>query len=156
MLSKYSYFSELICKRQVSVSILRDRFSFNSNEAELSEYLAMSYSNYLHPKKLPNPHLQSQATDFTFVRVLLMAIFYFFSPLSRKYTANLNEVPFDIDHFSGSVRTSKLLDYETMRKEYVLHIRVSPFSVNQFTRSPLTIHSCRHPTGVNPTDVRPR
>ncbi|CRK90602.1 CLUMA_CG004304, isoform A [Clunio marinus] len=39
--------------------------------------------------------------------------------------ANLNEVPFDIDHFSGSVRTSKLLDYETMRREYVLHIRAS-------------------------------
>lgn len=37
--------------------------------------------------------------------------------------ANLNEVPFDIDHFSGTVRTSKLLDYETMRREYVLHIR---------------------------------
>lgn len=34
-------------------------------------------------------------------------------------------MPFDIDHFSGSVRTSKLLDYETMRREYVLHIRAS-------------------------------
>ncbi|EAA03233.5 AGAP011529-PA, partial [Anopheles gambiae str. PEST] len=34
--------------------------------------------------------------------------------------ANLNDVPFDIDHFSGTVRTSKLLDYESMRREYVL------------------------------------
>lgn len=43
----------------------------------------------------------------------------------QHHTANLNEVPFDIDHFSGTVRTSKLLDFETMRKEYVLHIRAS-------------------------------
>lgn len=34
-------------------------------------------------------------------------------------------MPFDIDHFTGTVRTSKLLDYETMRREYVLHIRAS-------------------------------
>lgn len=39
--------------------------------------------------------------------------------------ANLNEVPFDIDHFTGTVRTSKLIDYETMRREYVLKIRAS-------------------------------
>lgn len=45
--------------------------------------------------------------------------------LSNLFTANLNEVPFDIDHFSGTVRTTKLLDYETMRREYVLHIRAS-------------------------------
>lgn len=53
-------------------------------------------------------------------------ISYSFVSLSLfHFTANLNEVPFDIDHFSGSVRTSKLLDYETMRREYVLHIRAS-------------------------------
>lgn len=39
--------------------------------------------------------------------------------------ANLNAVPFDIDAFTGIIRTSKLIDYETMRREYVLKIRAS-------------------------------
>uniref|UniRef100_A0A182FUB8 Cadherin domain-containing protein n=3 Tax=Anopheles albimanus TaxID=7167 RepID=A0A182FUB8_ANOAL len=43
--------------------------------------------------------------------------------------ANLNDVPFDIDHFSGSVRTSKLLDYESMRREYVLRVRASDWGL---------------------------
>ncbi|XP_062556294.1 fat-like cadherin-related tumor suppressor homolog isoform X3 [Armigeres subalbatus] len=43
--------------------------------------------------------------------------------------ANLNDVPFDIDHFSGVVRTSKLLDYESMRREYVLRVRASDWGL---------------------------
>lgn len=43
--------------------------------------------------------------------------------------ANLNEVPFDIDHFSGIVRTSKLIDYESMRREYVLKLRASDWGL---------------------------
>lgn len=43
--------------------------------------------------------------------------------------ANLNEVPFDIDHFSGIVRTSKLIDYESMRREYVLKVRASDWGL---------------------------
>ncbi|XP_055855772.1 fat-like cadherin-related tumor suppressor homolog isoform X2 [Episyrphus balteatus] len=43
--------------------------------------------------------------------------------------ANLNEVPFDVDHFSGVLRTSKLIDYETMRREYVLSVRASDWGL---------------------------
>ncbi|XP_055537242.1 fat-like cadherin-related tumor suppressor homolog isoform X2 [Wyeomyia smithii] len=43
--------------------------------------------------------------------------------------ANLNDVPFDIDHFSGIVRTSKLLDYESMRRKYILRVRASDWGL---------------------------
>lgn len=43
--------------------------------------------------------------------------------------ANLNDVPFDIDHFSGTVRTTKLIDYESMRREYVLKVRASDWGL---------------------------
>jgi len=39
--------------------------------------------------------------------------------------ANLKPVPFEVDHFTGVVKTTRLLDYETMRREYVLHVRAS-------------------------------
>lgn len=39
--------------------------------------------------------------------------------------ANLNKVPFDVDAFTGIIRTTKLIDYETMRRQYVLKIRAS-------------------------------
>ncbi|XP_059483774.1 fat-like cadherin-related tumor suppressor homolog isoform X2 [Neocloeon triangulifer] len=38
---------------------------------------------------------------------------------------NLNPVPFEIDHFSGVIRTTQVLDYESMRREYLLRIRAS-------------------------------
>lgn len=53
---------------------------------------------------------------------------YYYIIISLYFTANLNlsgDLPFDIDHFSGAVRTTKLLDYETMRREFVLQIRAS-------------------------------
>ncbi|XP_065345647.1 fat-like cadherin-related tumor suppressor homolog isoform X4 [Cloeon dipterum] len=38
---------------------------------------------------------------------------------------NLDPVPFEIDHFSGVVRTTQVLDYESMRRDYSLRIRAS-------------------------------
>lgn len=43
--------------------------------------------------------------------------------------ANLQPVPFEIDHFSGAVRTTRLLDYESMRREYILQIRASDWGL---------------------------
>lgn len=43
--------------------------------------------------------------------------------------ANLNDVPFDIDHFSGVIRTSKLIDFESMRHEYNLRVRASDWGL---------------------------
>lgn len=43
--------------------------------------------------------------------------------------ANLNKVPFEIDHFSGIIKTTQLLDYESMRREYVLRIRASDWGL---------------------------
>ncbi|XP_062134609.1 LOW QUALITY PROTEIN: fat-like cadherin-related tumor suppressor homolog [Drosophila sulfurigaster albostrigata] len=43
--------------------------------------------------------------------------------------ANLNEVPFEIDHFSGVVKTTNLIDYETMRRTYTLLIRASDWGL---------------------------
>ncbi|XP_063239987.1 LOW QUALITY PROTEIN: fat-like cadherin-related tumor suppressor homolog [Bacillus rossius redtenbacheri] len=43
--------------------------------------------------------------------------------------ANLNPVPFDIDHFSGVIRTTSVLDYESTKRTYVLRIRASDWGV---------------------------
>ncbi|KPJ14084.1 Fat-like cadherin-related tumor suppressor-like [Papilio machaon] len=43
--------------------------------------------------------------------------------------ANIQPIPFEVDHFSGAVRTTKLLDYESMRREYVLRIRASDWGL---------------------------
>lgn len=43
--------------------------------------------------------------------------------------ANLVKVPFEIDHFSGLVKTTALLDYESMRREYVLRLRASDWGL---------------------------
>lgn len=43
--------------------------------------------------------------------------------------ANLVKVPFEIDHFSGVVKTTMLLDYESMRREYVLRVRASDWGI---------------------------
>ncbi|XP_076376857.1 FAT atypical cadherin kugelei isoform X4 [Megalopta genalis] len=42
---------------------------------------------------------------------------------------NIQKVPFEIDHFSGVVRTKQVLDYETMKREYLLHVRVSDWGL---------------------------
>lgn len=43
--------------------------------------------------------------------------------------ANLNDVPFDIDHFSGVIRTSSVIDYEVMRRSYKLRVRASDWGL---------------------------
>ena len=43
--------------------------------------------------------------------------------------ANLNPVPFTIDHMTGYINISQVLDYETMRNEYHLRIRASDWGV---------------------------
>ncbi|XP_007646239.1 protocadherin Fat 1 isoform X3 [Cricetulus griseus] len=43
--------------------------------------------------------------------------------------ANLNHVPFVIDHFTGSVSTSENLDYELMPRVYTLRIRASDWGL---------------------------
>ncbi|XP_018345119.1 PREDICTED: fat-like cadherin-related tumor suppressor homolog [Trachymyrmex septentrionalis] len=42
---------------------------------------------------------------------------------------NLKKVPFEIDHFSGIVKTKQVLDYETMKREYLLHVRASDWGL---------------------------
>lgn len=42
---------------------------------------------------------------------------------------NIEKVPFEIEPFSGIVRTKQLLDYETMRREYLLHVRASDWGL---------------------------
>ncbi|KAL3276610.1 hypothetical protein HHI36_011982, partial [Cryptolaemus montrouzieri] len=43
--------------------------------------------------------------------------------------ANLNKVPFEIDHFSGIIKTTSLIDYESMRRKYVLRLRASDWGL---------------------------
>ncbi|XP_045469521.1 fat-like cadherin-related tumor suppressor homolog isoform X5 [Harmonia axyridis] len=45
------------------------------------------------------------------------------------HIANLNKVPFEIDHFSGAIKTTALLDYESMRRKYVLRLRASDWGM---------------------------
>uniref|UniRef100_A0A1B0CII9 Cadherin domain-containing protein n=1 Tax=Lutzomyia longipalpis TaxID=7200 RepID=A0A1B0CII9_LUTLO len=54
--------------------------------------------------------------------------------------ANLNEVPFDIDHFSGIIRTSKLIDYESMRRQYILRIRASDWGLPYRRQTEMQLH----------------
>ncbi|KAL7291205.1 hypothetical protein TKK_0015045 [Trichogramma kaykai] len=42
---------------------------------------------------------------------------------------NIKRVPFEIDHFSGIVRTKQLLDYETMKRDYLLHVRANDWGL---------------------------
>ena len=39
--------------------------------------------------------------------------------------ANLNEVPFEVDPFSGVIKTTRLIDFESDRREYHLLVRAS-------------------------------
>ncbi|GAB0087664.1 fat-like cadherin-related tumor suppressor homolog [Sergentomyia squamirostris] len=54
--------------------------------------------------------------------------------------ANLNDVPFDIDHFTGMVRTSKLIDYESMRRQYILRIRASDWGLPYRRQAEMQLH----------------
>lgn len=56
--------------------------------------------------------------------------------------ANLNPVPFEIDHFMGIIKTTQILDYESMRREYTLKIRVTDWGLpyRRQTEMQLKIH----------------
>ncbi|XP_077983801.1 protocadherin Fat 1-like isoform X2 [Glandiceps talaboti] len=47
--------------------------------------------------------------------------------------ANLNPVPFNIDHFTGAISTTEILDFESMRKTYEIRVRASDWGA-QFRR----------------------
>lgn len=66
--------------------------------------------------------------------------------------ANLNPVPFEIDHFSGVIKTTQVIDYESMKRHYVLRIRASDWGLpyRRQTEMQLTINI----TDVN--DNRPQ
>lgn len=53
--------------------------------------------------------------------------------------ANLVKVPFEIDHFSGVVKTTMLLDYESMRREYVLRVRASDWGLPYRRQTEMTL-----------------
>lgn len=42
---------------------------------------------------------------------------------------NIDGVPFDIDPFSGMIKTKQLIDYETMKRNYVLVVRASDWGL---------------------------
>ncbi|KAK3921990.1 Fat-like cadherin-related tumor suppressor-like protein [Frankliniella fusca] len=56
--------------------------------------------------------------------------------------ANLGPVPFEVDHFTGWVRTTQVLNYEVMRREYVLRIRASDWGLpyRRQTETTLRVH----------------
>ncbi|XP_022108017.1 protocadherin Fat 1-like isoform X2 [Acanthaster planci] len=66
--------------------------------------------------------------------------------------ANMNPVPFTIDHMTGFINTSKILDYETMRREYRLRVRASDWGA-PFRRESEVIVTIRL---QNINDNRPR
>ncbi|XP_015431937.1 PREDICTED: fat-like cadherin-related tumor suppressor homolog [Dufourea novaeangliae] len=53
---------------------------------------------------------------------------------------NIQKVPFEIDHFSGIVRTRQVLDYETMKREYLLHVRVSDWGLPYRRQAEMQLH----------------
>lgn len=52
---------------------------------------------------------------------------------------NLNRVPFSVDPFSGDVRTTERLDYETMRRSYELRIRATDWGVPYQRQAEMTL-----------------
>lgn len=53
---------------------------------------------------------------------------------------NIDDLPFDIDHFSGVIRTTILIDYETMRRNYKLHIRASDWGLPYSRQSEMILN----------------
>ncbi|XP_064481302.1 fat-like cadherin-related tumor suppressor homolog isoform X2 [Ornithodoros turicata] len=52
---------------------------------------------------------------------------------------NLNHVPFSVDPFSGEVRTTEVLDFETMRRNYVLRIRATDWGIPYQRQTEMTL-----------------
>ncbi|XP_076387964.1 FAT atypical cadherin kugelei isoform X3 [Megachile rotundata] len=53
---------------------------------------------------------------------------------------NIQKVPFEIDPFSGIVRTKQVLDYETMKREYLLHVRVGDWGLPYRRQAEMRLH----------------
>ncbi|XP_042896565.1 fat-like cadherin-related tumor suppressor homolog isoform X3 [Parasteatoda tepidariorum] len=53
--------------------------------------------------------------------------------------ANLHPVPFNIDHFTGEIRTTEVLDYETMRRDYLLRVRASDWGSPYRRQAEMTV-----------------
>lgn len=55
---------------------------------------------------------------------------------------NLKPVPFEVDPFTGVVRTTQIIDYESMRRKYVLRVRASDWGLpyRRQTEMQLTIN----------------
>ncbi|XP_029031863.2 fat-like cadherin-related tumor suppressor homolog isoform X7 [Osmia bicornis bicornis] len=53
---------------------------------------------------------------------------------------NIQKVPFEIDHFSGIVRTKQVLDYETMKREYLLRVRVGDWGLPYRRQAEMRLH----------------
>ncbi|KAG8191622.1 hypothetical protein JTE90_018551 [Oedothorax gibbosus] len=54
--------------------------------------------------------------------------------------ANLHPVPFNIDHFTGEITTTEVLDYESMRREYALRVRASDWGSPYRRQAEMTVH----------------
>ncbi|KAG8186896.1 hypothetical protein JTE90_023783 [Oedothorax gibbosus] len=53
--------------------------------------------------------------------------------------ANLNPVPFTMDPFTGEIRATEVLDYETMRREYNLKVRASDWGAPFRRQAEMTV-----------------
>lgn len=53
--------------------------------------------------------------------------------------ANLNHVPFTMDPFTGEIRATEVLDYETMRREYILKVRASDWGTPYRRQAEMTL-----------------
>ncbi|XP_033742919.1 LOW QUALITY PROTEIN: protocadherin Fat 1-like [Pecten maximus] len=53
--------------------------------------------------------------------------------------ANINSVPFEIDHFTGTIKTTERMDYETMRRIYKVKVRASDWGTPFRRESEITL-----------------
>jgi len=70
---------------------------------------------------------------------LTLSLYLYFRRYITYSIANLKPTPFTIDHFTGEIRTGKLLDYEIDRREFVLKIRASDWGQPSRRQSQKTI-----------------
>ncbi|XP_051154487.1 fat-like cadherin-related tumor suppressor homolog isoform X2 [Leptopilina boulardi] len=62
---------------------------------------------------------------------------------------NIKKVPFEIDPFTGVIRTKQILDYETMKREYVLHIRAGDWGLPYQRRTEMKLKIKIHDVNDN-------
>ncbi|XP_069130302.1 protocadherin Fat 1-like isoform X5 [Argopecten irradians] len=53
--------------------------------------------------------------------------------------ANINSVPFEIDHFTGAIKTTARMDFETMRRSYKVKVRASDWGTPFRRESEVTL-----------------